>query len=60
MNIREEYVEYFPERVARHINGLMLEIQDEMNLLFSSFVEEAYQFSLKAKEKLARKRQVKS
>ena len=46
-----------PERVAKYINGLGFEIQDEINLLSPSFVEEAYKFSLKAKGKLSRKSQ---
>lgn len=48
------------ERVSRYINGLRFEIQYEMNLLCPSSIEEAYPFSLKAKEKLARKSQAKS
>ena len=59
-NIRAGYVEDLPKRVARYINGLRFEIQDEMNFLWPCSVEEAYYFSLKAKEKLKRKCQVKS
>jgi hypothetical protein len=55
VNIREGYVEDNPERVSSHINELRFEIQDEMSLLCPSYVEEAYQFSLKDEEKLARK-----
>ena len=43
-----------------YINGLKFEIQDEMNLLYPNSMEEVYLFSLKAKEKLARKIQDKS
>lgn len=60
VNIREGYVEDNPERVATYINGMRYEIQDEMNLLCQSSIEEAYQQSLKAKEKLERKNQEKS
>jgi hypothetical protein len=38
-----------------YINGLRYEIQDEISLLTIKIVEDAYQASLKAKEKLARK-----
>ena len=41
VNIRVGYVEDFPERVARYINGFRFEIQYEMNLLFPSCAEEA-------------------
>lgn len=54
-NIREGYLEDNPKRVARYINGLICDTQDEMNLLSPNFVEEAYHFSLKVEEKLARK-----
>ena len=59
VNTRVGYVEYFPNGVARYINGLRFEIQDEVNLLCPSCVKEAYQFGLKAKEKLERKIQEK-
>ena len=42
VNIREEYVEYFPKRIARYINGLRFEIHDEINFLCPSSIEEAY------------------
>ena len=55
MNIRVGHVEDNPEKVARYINRLRFEIQDEMSLLFLNYIEEAYQFSLKVEEKLAKK-----
>ena len=57
VNITAGHVEDNLERVARYINGLRFEIQDEINLLSPNSIEEVYQFSLKAKEKLARKSQ---
>ena len=60
MNIKEAYVEDNPERVYRYINGLRFEIQDEMNLLCPSYIEEGYKFSLKVEEILARKNEEKS
>ena len=59
-NIREEYVEDNPKRVAKYINGLIFEMQDKMNLQSPNSVEEAYQFSLKEEEKLAWGNQIKS
>ena len=42
VNIRAGYIEDWLERVARDINELRFEIQDEMNLLCPSSIEEAY------------------
>ena len=55
VSIRVGYVEDNPERVDRYINGQGYDIQDEMNLMCPRSMEEAYHFSLKAEEKLARK-----
>ena len=46
-----------PKRVAKYINGLRFEIQDEMNMLSPNSMEESYRFSLKVEQKLARKNQ---
>ena len=43
------------ERVARYINGLIYDIQDELSLLKLKIVEDAYHVSLKVEEKLLRK-----
>ena len=55
MNIRAGYKEERYEKIVRYINGLKLDIQDEINLLSLSIVEEAYQCDLKVEEKLSRK-----
>jgi hypothetical protein len=55
MNIRTRQREKDEEKVARYINGPRYEIQDEINMMSVRTVEDAYQFSLKAEEKLARK-----
>jgi hypothetical protein len=60
VNIRASHIEDTPERVARYINGLRFEIQDELSLLSPKSVEDAYQFTLKAEEKLARKQNQKN
>lgn len=55
VNIRAGYKEERYEKIVRYINGLKLDIQDEINLLSLSIVEEAYQCDLKVEEKLSRK-----
>ena len=60
VNIRVGHVEDNLERVAKYINWLRFEIQDEMNLLSLNYVEEASQFSLKVEEKLVRRSQGKN
>ena len=54
-NLREGHVEYTLEKKARYINGLRLDIQDEISILSPRIIEEAYQCALKAEEKIARK-----
>jgi hypothetical protein len=56
MNIRTRQREKDEEKVARYINGPRYEIQDVINMLSVKKVEDTYQFSLNAEEKLARKK----
>jgi hypothetical protein len=55
MNIRVGHRESNDEKVARYMNGLRYEIQDEINMETIRTVEDAYQMALKAKEKLSHK-----
>eukprot|EP00253_Pinus_taeda_P028343 PITA_28343 len=55
LNIRTWHVEDDLEKVARYINGLRYEIQDEISLLSLKTIEDAYQAALKAEEKLLHK-----
>jgi hypothetical protein len=55
LNIRTGQREKDEEKVSRYINGLRYEIQDEINMMSVRTVEDAYQFALKAEEKLTRK-----
>ena len=48
-----------PEKTTRFVNGLKLDIQDEIGLLSPKIVEEAYHMALKAQEKLLRKQSAK-
>eukprot|EP00253_Pinus_taeda_P036346 PITA_36346 len=42
-------------KVARYMNGLKMDLQDEISILSPKIAEEAYHMVLKAKEKLVRK-----
>lgn len=41
VNLRAGYVEDTPEKTTRYINGLRLDIQDEINMLSPKTIEEA-------------------
>ena len=60
VNIRSGHIQDTPERVARYVNGLRFDIQDELSLLSLRSVEEAYQVALKAEEKLMRRQSQKA
>ena len=55
MSIRAGQIQDTTENIARYVNGLRLEIQDEISILSPKTGEEAYQMGLKAEEKLLRK-----
>jgi hypothetical protein len=55
INIRAGHRERDDEKVARYMNGLRYDIQDEMSMETIRTVEDAYQMALKAEEKLSRK-----
>jgi hypothetical protein len=55
LNIRAGHRESDDEKVARYLNGLRYDIQDELSMLTIRTVEDAYQMALKAEEKLNRK-----
>eukprot|EP00253_Pinus_taeda_P017098 PITA_17098 len=52
LNLRARYVEDTPEKTARFVNGLRGEILDEIGILSPQTLDEAYQFALKAEEKI--------
>ena len=52
MNLRAGYTEDTTENTARYINGLRLEILDEISILSPKDIEEAYQSVMKAERKL--------
>ena len=55
VNIRSGHMEDTPEKVARYINGIIFDIQDELGLFSLRSVEEAYEATLRAEEKMMRK-----
>jgi hypothetical protein len=55
LNIRAGHRESDDEKVARYMNGLRYDIQDEMSMATIRTVEDAYQMALKVEEKLSRK-----
>jgi hypothetical protein len=55
INIREGHREGNDEKVARYMNGLRYDIQDEMSMMIIRTIEDSYQMDLKAKEKMIRK-----
>jgi hypothetical protein len=55
INIRTGHRESDDEKVARYMNGLRYDIQDEMSMMSLQNVEDAYQMALKAEEKLSQK-----
>ena len=55
LNIQACHRESDDENVARYLNGLRYDIQDELSMVTIRTIEDAYQMALKAKEKLSRK-----
>ena len=55
MNFRAGYTEDTTERTTRYVNGLRLDILDEISILSSNNTEEVYQSAMKAEEKITRR-----
>eukprot|EP00253_Pinus_taeda_P026853 PITA_26853 len=55
VNLRAGYTDETPEKIARYVNGLRMEILDEINILSPRSIEEAFQSAVKAEEKINRK-----
>ena len=51
VNLRAGYIEDTTEKTARYVNGLRLEILDEISIVSPKNIEEEYQSAIKAKEK---------
>ena len=48
-------MEHTPQKTTRYVNGLRLEIWDEINILSLRDIEEAYQSAMKVEDKITRK-----
>ena len=57
LTIWSRHRELSKEKVARYINGLRFNIQDEVGMLNISSIEDAYEYALRDEEKLKRKNQ---
>eukprot|EP00253_Pinus_taeda_P033877 PITA_33877 len=55
VNLRASYTDDNPEKTTRYVNGLRMEILDEINILSPQNIEEAFQSAVKAEEKINRK-----
>ena len=55
VNLRAGYTEDTVERKTKYVNGLILEILDETNILSPKNAEEAYESAMKAEEKITRR-----
>ena len=53
--MRVGYIEYTVEKVGRYLNDLRFDIQDELSLVNPTSVDEAYQYALKAEERIKRR-----
>eukprot|EP00253_Pinus_taeda_P009358 PITA_09358 len=51
VNLHAGYTEDTPEKTTRYVNGLRMEILDEISILSPRSVEEAFQSAIKAEEK---------
>ena len=55
INLRAGYIEDIVEKVAKYLNGLRYDIQDELNLVNPTWIDEAYQYALREKERIQRR-----
>jgi uncharacterized protein YjbK len=60
LNIRAGQKENEDEKIARYINGMRYELQEDIIMMSVRTVEDSYQATLKAEEKLARKQSQRS
>ena len=55
VNLRAGNVEELTEKDTRYVNGLRMDIQEEINMISPRTMEEAYQCALREEENIARK-----
>eukprot|EP00253_Pinus_taeda_P016668 PITA_16668 len=56
VNLRAGYTEDTPEKTTRYVNGLRMEVLDEISILSPQSVEEAFQSAVKVEEKINRRK----
>ena len=52
INMRARYIEDTAEKVARYLNGLRYDIQDELSLVNPTGIDETYQYALREEERI--------
>ena len=55
VNLRAGYVDESAEKAARYVNGLRMDIQEEISMISPRIMEEVYQCALRTEENIARK-----
>ena len=55
VNLRAGYVEESTEKATRYVNGIRMDIQQEINMISPRTIEKAYQCALRAEENIAMK-----
>ena len=55
VNLRVGYVEESIEKAARYVNGIRMDIKEEISMLSPKMMEETYQCALREEEKIAQK-----
>ena len=55
VKLRVGYVEELAKKAARYVNGLRMDIQEDISMISPRTMEEAYQCALRAEEKITRK-----
>ena len=52
INLRVGYIKDTAEKVAKYLNGLRYDIQDELSLVNPMGINEAYQYALRVEERI--------
>ena len=59
INLRARYIKDTAEKVAKYLNGLGYDIQDELSLVNPTGIDEAYQYALREEEIIQRRQSTK-
>ena len=55
INLRAGYIKVTVEKVAKYLNGLRYDIQDELSLVNPTRIDEAYKYALRVEERIQRR-----